>query len=110
MKRCMVTVLSIALLLCACGAKESTWQEQYDLGVKYLSEGSYQEAVIAFTAAIEIDPKQASAYVGRADAYIAIGSEENLEAALKDYYVALELDSLSIDIYRRIAEVYIRQR
>ena len=50
-----------------------TWQEQYDLGVKYLSEGNYQEAIIAFTAAIEIDPKRPDAYTGLADAYIAQG-------------------------------------
>ena len=33
-------------------------QTQYALSVRFLSEGNYQEAVLAFTAAIEIDPKQ----------------------------------------------------
>lgn len=32
------------------------WQTKYDLGVRYLSEGKYEEAILAFTAAIEIDP------------------------------------------------------
>ena len=59
------------LLLCACGKKSGTgWQEQYDLGVRYLSEGNYEEAVIAFTAAIEIDPKRPEAFLGRGSAYI----------------------------------------
>lgn len=40
------------------------------MGVRYLSEGNYEEAIIAFTAAIEIDPKRAEAYVGRGDAYV----------------------------------------
>ena len=61
MKRAIGAMLSVILLfgLCACGKKETaaTWQEQYDLGVRYLSEGNYEEAIIAFTAAIEIDPK-----------------------------------------------------
>ena len=30
------------------------WQTKYDLGVRYLSEGNYQEAILAFEAAIEI--------------------------------------------------------
>ena len=31
------------------------WQEQYDLGVQYLSKGTYEEAIIVFAAAIEIE-------------------------------------------------------
>ena len=52
-------VLMLMILLTACGQNAKTkWQEQYDLGVRYLSEGNYEEAIIAFTAAIEIDPKR----------------------------------------------------
>ena len=59
-----------SLFLCACGqSAEAAWQEQYDLGVRYLSEGNYEEAIIAFTAAIDIDPKQPDAYLGLADVY-----------------------------------------
>ena len=82
-----------ALSLTACGQSAPTWQEQYDLGVRYLSEGNYEEAIIAFTAAIEIDPNRAEAYVGRGDAYIGSGeTEENLTAALADYEAAVALD------------------
>ena len=45
MKRtfCVIAVLLLALSLCGCAQKADTaaWQEQYDLGVKYLSEGNY---------------------------------------------------------------------
>ena len=66
------------LSLCACGKKAeaaegATWQEQYDLGVRYLSEGKYEEAILAFTAAIEIDPKRAEAYAKVIEAYEAVG-------------------------------------
>ena len=67
--------LVLALILSACGGQGS-WQEQYDLGVRYLSEGNYEEAILAFTAAIEIDPARAEAYVGRGDAYVASGETE----------------------------------
>jgi len=94
--------------LCACGQTSPTWQEQYDLGVRYLNEGKYEEAVIAFTAAIEIDPKQAPAYVGRADAYIGSGeTDEDLAAALADYKKAIELGETNAEIYQKAADVYI---
>jgi len=70
MKRIVVFMLTLILvILCACAQDAPTWQEQYDLGVRYLSEGNYEEAVIAFTAAIDIDPQQISAYVSLADTY-----------------------------------------
>ena len=91
--------LSIIILLCCLGScaksTEAQWQEQYDLGVRYLSDGNYEEAIIAFTAAIEIDPNRAEAYVGRGDAYIGSGEEEdNLSAAQSDYETAIELETI----------------
>lgn len=65
----------LRLRLCACGDPAPTWQERYDLGMRYLPEGNYEEAIIAFTAAIEIDPKQVSAYVDRGDAYVGQGGD-----------------------------------
>lgn len=67
--------LLLVLLLCACSTSGDgiKWQEQYDLGVRYLDEGNYEEAIIAFTAAIEIDPKRPEAYVGAATAYTSMG-------------------------------------
>ena len=65
------------------------WQSQYDLGVRYLSEGKYEEAILAFTAAIEIDPKRAEAFLGRGEAYEKQG---DLERAAADYQAAVELE------------------
>lgn len=119
--RYICLIICLLLLLSACAANQSistaeessqgpTWQEQYDLGVRYLSESNYQEAIIAFTAAIEIDPKQAPAYLGRGDAYVLSGeTEENLAAALADYEKAIELDKTSVEAYLGLADVYIRR-
>lgn len=114
MKRAIGVMLSAILLLslCACGKKETatTWQEQYDLGVRYLSEGNYEEAIIAFTAAIEIDPKQADAYIGRGDAYVLFeNTVENLSAALEDYETAISLDESQSGVYSKMAEIFILQ-
>ena len=76
----------LAINLCACGQKATTWQEQYDLGVRYLSEGNYEEAIIAFVAAIEIDPKNMDAYCSLADVYAAIGDYESAEELFSRAY------------------------
>lgn len=95
MRRVSMLLLAcmMGMLLCACGssaqqpnpsAKALTWQEQYDLGVRYLSEGNYEEAIIAFTAAIEIDAKRAEAYIGLADSYIGTGDYEKAQKAIEE--------------------------
>ena len=110
MKRAMTWILALVLTLglCACGDNSAKWQEQYDLGQKYLTDGNYEEAILAFTAAIEIDPKRAPAYVGRGDAYLGRGSdEESLTAAFADFETALSLDDTNAGAYLGLAEVYI---
>lgn len=103
-------VFLIATILTSCGQKTPTWQEQYDLGIRYLSEGKYEEAFISFTAAIEIDPNQALAYVGRGDAYVGSGeTAENLASAQADYEKAIELDGTLAEVYIKLADVYIQQ-
>ena len=85
MKRTVSLIFAILMLLSlvACGkSAEAKWQEQYDLGVRYLAEGNYEEAIIAFTAAIEIDPKREEAYVALADVYYATGDTAKAEEIL----------------------------
>ena len=87
--RVIILVILLPIFLISCGkTTEEKWQEQYDLGMRYLSEGNYEEAVLAFTAAIEIDDKKPDAFVGRGDGYLAI---EEFEKALDDYEKAIEL-------------------
>lgn len=78
----IITWVLVLFLLTACGQKAPAWQEQYDLGVRCLTEGSYGEAIIAFKVAIEIEPKRAEAYIGLYDAYVAIGDYESAQAAI----------------------------
>ena len=73
----------LLLSLAACGGKDA-WHEQYDLGMRYLNDGNYQEAVIAFEAAIEIDPKRSEAYLGAADAYVGLGDYASARKILED--------------------------
>lgn len=85
----LLLAMILTVTLCACGKTSGgSWQEQYDLGVRYLSDGNYEEAIIAFTAAIKIDSKRPEAFLGRGDAYEELG---DLERAAADYQAALEL-------------------
>lgn len=121
--------LSLVLLLPGCGTgavpgktagateELQDWQSQYDLGVRYLNEGNYEEAIIAFSAAIEIDPKLAPAYVGRGDAHVALmdqtaGAETRLEhyqSAVADYTSCLELDEQQAEVYLKLAQAHLLQ-
>ena len=99
MKRLFSAILALALTfaLCACGSGSGSaqgWQEKYDLGKKYLGEGNYQEAVVAFKAAITIDPKRAEAYSGAADAYIGQKDYDGAREILQEGYKATGDESL----------------
>lgn len=75
-------------LLSSCSSKP-TFDEQYELGLRYLSERNYEEAIIAFTAAIEIDPKRPEAYIGAAEAYLGVGKIGEAVAIIKQGLVLL---------------------
>lgn len=108
MKKLYAIIMLMLVILSACGqGAQTTWQEQYDLGVRYLSEGNYEEAIIAFTAAIEIDPKRPEAFIGRGDAYLADDAEKYYAVAEKDYLTALELDDQLEEIYEKLSELYL---
>ncbi len=86
MKQFTCVFLTIILLLTLAACQKALevepvdealdWQTQYDLGVRYLSEGNYEEAILAFEAAIKIDPKNADAYRKLAEAYEKTGDED----------------------------------
>ena len=106
----LALVVCVSLAACGTGSSSLTWQEQYDLGMRYLSEGNYEEAIIAFTAAIEIDSKHPEAFIGRGDAYIGSGdTEDNLSAAQADYEAAIALDGTISDAWLGLGDVYIRR-
>ena len=109
-----LVLVGVAMMLSAC-KKQVTWQDQYDLGMKYLGEGSYQEAVTAFQQAIALDANQQSVYIGTADAYVGLAQsgDEGLDIAKccdtaeQNYQKALEFDDSTEEIYTKLADVYL---
>ena len=107
----LASVVAISLIITAVvaltsGETKKSWQEQYDLGVRYLNNGNYEEAIIAFTAAIEIDPRNPDSYIGRADAYTKLG---DIASARTDYETVLTIDDSFVDAWLGLAETYVSE-
>jgi tetratricopeptide (TPR) repeat protein len=93
-----VVFLGLLLLLAACGQKALTYEEQINLGQRFLEDGNYEQAIVAFTAAIRIEPKLSLAYVGLADAYKGLGQPEEAVAAIRQGVEAISDVSSSGDL------------
>lgn len=61
----------------------SPYEKQLALGYKYLEEGNYEEAILAFNKAIEIAPKKYEAYLALSDTYVAMGDFESAKKILE---------------------------
>lgn len=87
MKKIILVFFSMIFLITSCG-KESipSWQEHYDLGMKYLSEENYEEAIVAFVKAIELEANQVEVYLALADAYNQIDKVESALQILREGY------------------------
>ena len=103
-------VICLFTVLAGCQTDEQKAAKNYDLGVRYLEEGNYEEAVIAFTHVIEIDPKRADAYTGRGQALLHLEETEGaLAKAQADFEEAVNLDSSLTDAWLGLAEAHTRQ-
>lgn len=95
----VIAVLLIFLgVIIIVGSKSSfnKFQEQLDLGNRYLSEMNYEQAIAAFEAAIEIDPKNVEAYKGLIEAYLGQGNPDGIRNAYEMASANLDKDSLSV--------------
>lgn len=108
-KTLLVIVLLLALIVGGMIAmillrgEASNWQEQYEMGMRFLLDGKYEQAILAFNAALEIEPNRAEIYLARGEAYTHLG---DWEAAQRDYSTAAELDpDLEQEAMRRLEEL-----
>ena len=93
---CIVAAICIitAGMLLGSAAEEKRLTEQLEMGEKYLAELDYENAIVAYEIAIQIDPKCEEAYIQLAEAYVAIG---NVDKAIENLKKGIELtDSESL--------------
>lgn len=57
----------------------SPYERQVGLGYKLLRQGNYEEAILAFDKAIEIDVRRDKAYIGKADVFVKRNDDNALE-------------------------------
>ncbi len=94
----VVIAVVAAIMLIPKVASADKLTKQLNLGEKYLSELNYEQAVIAYTEAIAIDPKNPDAYIGLAEAYLAQGEYDDaldiLEQAMEELDENEEIEEL----------------
>ena len=82
--------------------------KQLELGRKYVIEQDYEQAIVSFRAAIEIDPKSTEAYLGMAEAYICLGDSKNAIDILTQGYEATEhndeIKAMLVTVYLDMAK------
>ena len=106
-KKLIIAIVVIVLLAIIAGtigflSKNSNSLEYYlDLGAKYIESQDYDEAISAYTKALEIDDMSVEAYLGLADAYVGRGDIKSAIALLKKGYEKTN----SIELQNRINEL-----
>ena len=93
----IVLAIAAALILPTALGKTDL-EKQLDLGQRCLVELDYEGAILAFERAIEIDPNNADAYIGLAEAYLAAdgGKTDNVHNVLAQGYAATGSEDLVI--------------
>lgn len=82
-------------------------KQSINLGNKYLSEGKYEEAILAFQKAISIDAKDIDSRCKLSDLYIKTGKDNKAENLLKE---TLALDKTNQDAYILLAGIYEKEK
>ena len=94
-----------AIIIVAVSGANAEAREQLSLGDKYMKNEEYDEAIVAFSKAIDIDPNNAEAYTKLADAYLAVGNHDQAVKTLQAGYdrthsgdIKNRLDELSVKV------------
>ncbi len=81
-------------------------QTQLDLGRKYVSELDYENAIIAYEKALEIDPYCFEAYFGLSEGYLALGQQDK---AIEIMEQAKNMLPENVEVYINLTELYASQ-
>lgn len=104
----LVVIACIVGIIIYSNSSGQRLQRQLNLGQKYLNELNYEQAVVAYELALEIDPLSAEAYLGLAEAYVAQDNYEKAVEILQKGYeitgnedIKKQLDICSAELERR---------
>lgn len=110
-KRWMIFIVITIVLILAFGGvisarfiKEGKIKDNINLGNKYLQEGKYEEAILAFEKTIQIDPKNVEARIQLARTYINLKKYDKAENVLKE---AMDIDVKNLKPKQELIKLYI---
>ena len=103
MKRIFFVLPIFFLLFTGCGVGVGDYEDAVLDGVSNLNLNKPEKALKDFNRAIEIDPSQANAYVGRANTLLTMG---RFEESLPDYNRAIEIDPELANAYANRGSVH----
>lgn len=118
-KKIIIIVIGAILLIAACttigvSGVLSPYERQIGVAYKLLEQEKYEEAILAFDKAIEIDVRRAKAYIGKADVYVTRCDKKTLddtEKVLKTGYKQHYDDNAYVDAIIRLAdELYTKEQ
>ena len=98
----LVCIIVAAMVMISINSSTARASKELDLGNKFLSEGKYEEAILAFENVIEIDPKNIEARMSLADTYIKTGELEKAQTRLQE---VVDIKADYIDGYLKLADV-----
>lgn len=109
-KIALISLLMLAVIICVvvvlllAKSPDKRLKKQLSLAQKYLVEMDFDQAILAYTRAIEIDPACGEAYIGLAEATFA-KHKRDLEVENKDHKIEeiLVRDVADVEIYRQEA-------
>lgn len=99
----LVALITLFLLIPCISAQAATSDEWFIKGNNLLRTQDYQNAIIAYTHAITMEPRSIGSYTNRGLANAALGK---FDAAISDYSSALSLNPKHISAYNNRALVY----
>ncbi len=114
-KRKVIVVFGIVILtalistiagLCLEVRKASEIAAYVELGNRYLSELDYEQAIVSYKQALELDENNYDASMGLAEAYDSNQMYAYAEAA---YQNMLEADDTQADVYEKLVDLFVRQ-
>lgn len=80
-------------------------KQQLSLGDKYLEELNYEDAALAYKAAIEIDPKSADAYVGLTNAYIGLEEYDLAYETVEQGIIEIGIEETLLYLLTKVEEI-----
>ena len=114
-KGCLVGIIALVLLVIAVicfvsgsGGTDSV-AHNLELGYKYLEEGNYEEAIVAFNKVISIDDKNVEAYLCKAQAEIKLDIKSEAVNTIETVIAIVSENSYtySLDTYKQLVTWWI---